>query len=217
MAILAQFTLFPHRTVTSLPAYPVPPIVVQQSILSCSTPDEAKLIARASLGDPDAVASLYDVYASRIYSYIYRRTSDPVTAEDLTGQVFLRMIEALRSGKGWRTSFSGWLYRIAHNLVVDLYRRRGQVKYIAIDDSPNLTTKDNDPYRVAASRLDSDVLLRAINQLTEEQAQVVTLRFLEGYSIAEVADIMDKTDGAIKALQYRGVASLRRIMTSYAL
>ncbi len=191
--------------------------MVQQSILSCSTPDEAKLIARASLGDPDAVASLYDVYASRIYSYIYRRTSDPVTAEDLTGQVFLRMIEALRSGKGWRTSFSGWLYRIAHNLVVDLYRRRGQVKYIAIDDSPNLTTKDNDPYRVAASRLDSDVLLRAINQLTEEQAQVVTLRFLEGYSIAEVADILDKTDGAIKALQYRGVASLRRIMSSYTL
>ena len=191
--------------------------MVQQSSISLSTPDEAKLVARASLGDPDAVASLYDVYASRIYSYIYRRTSDPVTAEDLTGQVFLRMLEALRNGKGWRTSFSGWLYRIAHNLVVDLYRKRGQVRYIAIDDSPNLAASDNDPYRVAASRLDSDVLLRAINQLTEEQAQVVTLRFLEGYSIAEVADIMDKTDGAIKALQYRGVASLRRIMSSYAL
>ncbi len=191
--------------------------MVQQSSISCSTPDEAKLIARASLGDPDAVASLYDVYASRIYSYIYRRTSDPVTAEDLTGQVFLRMLEALRSGKGWRTSFSGWLYRIAHNLVVDLYRKRGQLKYTAIDDKPHLAANDNDPYRVAASRLDSDVLLRAINQLTEEQAQVVTLRFLEGYSIAEVADIMDKTDGAIKALQYRGVASLRRIMSSYAL
>jgi len=189
--------------------------VVQQSSISCSTPDEAKLVARASLGDPDAIATLYDVYASRIYSYIYRRTSDSVTAEDLTGQVFLRMLEALRSGKGWRTSFSGWLYRIAHNLVVDLYRRRGQVKYTAIDDTPNLATNDNDPYKVAASRLDSDVLLRAINQLTEEQAQVVTLRFLEGYSIAEVANIMDKTDGAIKALQYRGVASLRRIMGSY--
>jgi RNA polymerase sigma-70 factor, ECF subfamily len=191
--------------------------VVQQSSISLSTPDEAKLVARASLGDPDAVASLYDVYASRIYSYIYRRTSDPVTAEDLTGQVFLRMLEALRNGKGWRTSFSGWLYRIAHNLVVDLYRKRGQVRYTPIDDSPNLAASDSDPYRVAASRLDSDVLLRAINQLTEEQAQVVTLRFLEGYSIAEVADIMDKTDGAIKALQYRGVASLRRIMSSYAL
>jgi len=191
--------------------------VVQQSSISLSTPDEAKLVARASLGDPDAVASLYDIYASRIYSYIYRRTSDPVTAEDLTGQVFLRMLEALRNGKGWRTSFSGWLYRIAHNLVVDLYRKRGQVKYTTIDDTPNLAASDSDPYRVAASRLDSDVLLRAINQLTDEQAQVVTLRFLEGYSIAEVADIMDKTDGAIKALQYRGVASLRRIMSNYAL
>ena len=191
--------------------------MVQQSTTSRTTPDEAKLVARASLGDPDAIASLYDLYASRIYSYIYRRTSDPVTAEDITGQVFLRMIEALRSGKGWRTSFSGWLYRIAHNLVVDLYRRRGQVNYTPLDDTPHIASGTDDPYKVAASRLDSDVLLRAINQLTEEQAQVVTLRFLEGYSITEVAGIMDKTDGAIKALQYRGVASLRRIMSSYAI
>lgn len=191
--------------------------MVQQSTFSRTTPDEAKLLARASLGDPDAIASLYDLYASRIYSYIYRRTNDPVTAEDLTGQVFLRMIEALRSGKGWRTSFSGWLYRIAHNLVVDLYRKRGQVHFTPIDDTPHIASGDDDPYKVAASRLDNDVLLRAINQLTDEQAQVVTLRFLEGYSIAEVAGIMDKTDGAIKALQYRGVASLRRIMSSYAI
>ena len=191
--------------------------MVQQSNSARITPDEAKLLARASLGDPDAIASLYDLYASRIYNYIYRRTSDPVTAEDLTGQVFLRMIEALRSGKGWRTSFSGWLYRIAHNLVVDLYRKRSQVNYTPIDDTPHIVSGADDPYKVAASRLDNDVLLRAINQLTDEQAQVVTLRFLEGYSIAEVANIMDKTDGAIKALQYRGVASLRRLMSSYAI
>lgn len=186
-----------------------------QTTLSRPPPNEARLASRAALGDPDAIASLYDLYAPRIYSYIYHRTSDPVMAEDLTGQVFLRMMEAMQNGKGWRTSFSGWLYRIAHNLVVDFYRKRGQVNFTTIDDTPNIPAGNGDPYKAATARLESDVLLRAINQLTEEQAQVVTLRFLEGYSIAEVAAIMDKTDGAIKALQYRGVATLRRIMSTY--
>ena len=190
--------------------------MTHQTTLSRSPPDEARLVSRAALGDPDAIASLYDLYAPKIYNYIYHRTSDTVTAEDLTGQVFLRMMEALQNGRGWRTSFSGWLYRIAHNLVVDYYRKRGQVNFTTIDDTPNIPAGNGDPYKVAAASLDSDVLLRAINQLTEEQAQVVTLRFLEGYSIAEVAAIMEKTDGAIKALQYRGVATLRRIMSTYA-
>ncbi len=174
--------------------------------------DEATLVQRAATSDPEAIGALYDMYAPKIYTYIYHRTSDPIAAEDLTGQVFLRMIESVRAGRGWRTSFSGWLYRIAHNLVVDLYRKRGQVSYTTIEDAPNIPAGDGDPFKHAAARLDSDVLFRAINQLTEEQAQVVTLRFLEGYSITEVATIMEKTDGAIKALQYRGVASLRRIM-----
>ncbi|MBX7232984.1 MAG: sigma-70 family RNA polymerase sigma factor [Caldilineales bacterium] len=177
-------------------------------------PDEVTVVERAALSDPEAIASLYDRYAPRIYSYIYHRLSDPITAEDLTGQTFLRMIEALRSDRGWRTSFSGWLFRIAHNLVIDHYRRRSQADFSDLDDFPNIPAHDAeaDPYKAAAAILDSDALVRAINELTEEQAQVITLRFLEGYSITEVAVLMDKTEGAIKALQYRAVASLRRLM-----
>lgn len=175
------------------------------------------MVERAAQNDRQAIADLYDLYAPKIYNYIYHRTSDPVLAEDLTGQVFLRMLEALRSGKGWRSSFSGWLYRIAHNLVVDMYRKRGQIKYTNLDDSPNIPAGNGDPFTTAAARIDSDVLQRAINQLTEEQAQVITLRFIEGYNISEVATMLDKTEGAIKALQYRGVASLRRIMSQYAM
>ncbi|NOZ70672.1 MAG: sigma-70 family RNA polymerase sigma factor [Chloroflexi bacterium] len=180
--------------------------------LSRPPPDEATLVARAARNDQDAIAALYDLYAPKIYSYIYHRTSDQIVTEDLTGQVFLRMIEAVKAERAWHTSFSGWLYRIAHNLVVDYYRRRGRAIHTDIDESPNIPAHNSDPYKLAAAILDSDALVRAIGELTEEQAQVVTLRFLEGYNIAEVAEILGKTEGAIKALQYRGVASLRRIM-----
>lgn len=173
---------------------------------------EETLIERAASGDPAAIGSLYDLYAPKIHSYIYHRVSDITIAEDLTGQVFLRMIESVQGGKGWRTSFSGWLYRIAHNLVIDQYRKRSQATFSDIEDSPHIPAPDNDPYQVAADNLDSEALIRAINTLTEEQAQVITLRFLESYSIAEVAQILDKTEGAIKALQYRGVASMRRFL-----
>ena len=178
---------------------------------------EAALVERAAARDPDAIAKLYDLYAPKIQSFIYHRTSDPFVTEDLTGQVFLQMLEAMRGGKGWRTSFSGWIYRIAHNLVVDYYRKRSQATYTSIDDAPTLSNGDSDPYQTAAAKLENDALLRAINQLTEEQAQVITLRFLEGYSISEVADMLNKTEGAVKALQFRGMASLRRILEKQAL
>lgn len=174
---------------------------------------EDLLIEKAAHGDLEAVGVLYDSYAPKIFSYIYYRISDANAAEDLTGQVFLKMIEAIQTGKGWRTSFSGWLYRIAHNLVIDHYRKRGQATFSDLDDSPNIPANTRDPFQAAASILDSEALVQAINQLTEEQAQVLTLRFLEGLSIIEVAAIIDKTEGAVKALQYRAVASLRRIMT----
>ena len=180
--------------------------------MSNNPPDETTLLSRAARSDPEAIASLYDQYAPRIYSYIYHRLNDPDVAEDLTAQVFLRMIEALDTERGWHSSFSGWLYRIAHNLVIDYYRRRTRAAYSSLEDSPNLPAIGGDPYYAATMKLENDILLRAVNELTEEQAQVITLRFLEGLSIAEVASAMDNTDGAIKALQYRAVASLRRLV-----
>lgn len=180
--------------------------------MTVSPADEAVLVDRAAQRDPDAIASLYDLYAPRIYSYLYHRLSDPTLAEDLTGQVFLQMIEAVRTEKGWRTSFSGWLFRIAHNLVIDHYRKRTHANLTDLDDSPNLAAPNNDPFATAVAVLDSDEIMRAIRELSDEQAQVITLRFLEGYNVAEVAVLMGKTTGAVKALQYRAISNLRRIM-----
>ncbi|MBM4456689.1 MAG: sigma-70 family RNA polymerase sigma factor [Chloroflexi bacterium] len=175
-------------------------------------PDQPELLERASRADPTALTILYDQYVDKIYSYVYHRVGQAQLAEDLTGQVFMRMLEAIRSGRGWRTSFSGWLYRIAHNLVIDHYRRRQRATFVELDEAPPLPTSEADPFQAVQARLDNERLRSALTKLTEEQAQVITLRFLEDLSIAEAAEIMNKTEGAIKALQYRAVLALRRFM-----
>lgn len=175
-------------------------------------PEQEALLDRASRADPSALSKLYDQYVDKIYSYIYHRVGQTDLAEDLTGQVFMRMLEAVRGGRPWQTSFSGWLYRIAHNLVIDYYRRRHRATFVDIDEAPPISTTIGDPERVTQARLESEHLRTALGRLTEEQAQVITLRFLEELSIAEVAAIMEKTEGAIKALQYRAVLALRRVM-----
>jgi RNA polymerase sigma-70 factor, ECF subfamily len=173
--------------------------------------DDAELLASAFEYDVEALSTIYDRYEVRIYTYIYRRTGDQTLAEDLTGHVFLKMLEAIRNRKAWHSSFSGWLYRIAHNIVIDYYRQRDQKQQVSLDDEPSLPALD-DPVEAAELKLDVERLRAAIARLTDEQAEVISLRFLEGYSINEVAEMMNKTEGSIKALQYRAVASLRQLL-----
>jgi RNA polymerase sigma-70 factor, ECF subfamily len=174
---------------------------------------QALLLERARQAEPEALAELYDQYVDRIYAYIYHRVGQAEVAEDLTGQVFTRMLEAIGAGHPWRTSFTGWLYRIAHNLVIDYYRRRHRANFVELDDAAPIPATDGDPWRAAELRLESQRVRKALQMLTEEQSQVITLRFLEEFSIAEVAEMMGKTEGAIKALQYRAILTLKRMMT----
>jgi len=174
--------------------------------------DELELLEKASRAEPAALGMLYDQYVEKIYAYIYHRVGQADLAEDLTGQVFMRMLEAVRNGKGWRTSFSGWLYRIAHNLVIDHYRRKHRATLVNIDDAEPVQAQAGDPVRSVENQYERERLRTALAKLTEEQSQVISLRFLEDLSIAEVAEIMEKTEGAVKALQYRAVLALRRVM-----
>lgn len=173
---------------------------------------EEALLAAAMQYDEAALGELYDRYEAKIYTYIYRRTGDEALAEDFTAQVFLRMLESIRDQKAWRSSFSGWLYRIAHNLVIDHYRRKGRQGTVDIDEAAPTASEEHDPELTVAQSLDAERLRNAIRRLTDEQAEVVSLRFLEGYSISEVATMMNRTEGAIKALQYRAVATLRTLL-----
>jgi len=186
--------------------------VIQGDNTRAEDPDEQGLLERASRADPEALGALYDRYVDRIYNYIYHRVGQADLAEDLTAQVFARMLEAIREGRAWRTSFSGWIYRIAHNLVIDHYRRRGRAAFVELEEASPLVSDEADPLRKVEARLESEHLRAALGKLTEEQAEVIALRFLDEFSIAEVAAMMNKTEGAIKALQYRAVLALRRVM-----
>lgn len=174
--------------------------------------NEEELLAAAMQYSEAALGELYDRYEAKIYSYIYRRTGDQVLSEDMTAQVFLKMLESIRDRKAWHSSFSGWLYRIAHNLVIDHYRRRDRHSSIDLEDAPTVAADIEDPVETAEMNIDAERLRAAIRRLTDEQAEVVSLRFLEGYSIAEVAEMTNRTEGAIKALQYRAVATLRTLL-----
>jgi RNA polymerase sigma-70 factor (ECF subfamily) len=173
--------------------------------------NDAALRKRAAALEPEALSEIYDQYSGKIYSYIYHRTGDSRVAEDLTGDVFVRMLEAVRSDRAWTTSLQGWLYRIAHNLVVDHFRRQSK------RDGPELDARwmaSEDPTNSFEGLFSSHQLRIAMRFLTEEQRQVIVLKFGEGLSNAEVAEVMGKTEGAIKALQHRGLEAMRRVVAT---
>lgn len=171
--------------------------------------DEAALRKRAAALEEAALGEIYDLYAAKIYSYIYHRTGDASASEDLTGDVFVRMLEAVQSERAWSTCLQGWLYRIAHNIVVDYFRRQSKRDGPQLDERWMAAEEFGSTFEGLFS---SNQLRTAMRFLTEEQRQVVVLKFAEGLSNAEVAEVMGKTEGAIKALQHRGLESIRRMV-----
>jgi RNA polymerase sigma-70 factor (ECF subfamily) len=172
--------------------------------------NERNLLERAKQYDEAALGELYDHYAPRIYAYIYRRVSDAHLAEDLTSDVFVRVMQAIQSERFWHTSFQAWLYRIAHNLVADHYRRQPSATELELDE--RLVAAEDDPVAAVAERFSHRRLRAAISRLTSDQQQVLALRFGEGMTAREVARVMDKSVGAIEALQHRALAALRRVL-----
>jgi len=173
--------------------------------------EELALLKRAKAYDPEALAEVYDRYGPRMYAYIYRRVSDAALAEDLTGDLFLRVLRAIRNDQAWGDSFIAWLYRIAHNLVMDHYRRQSPVPCLSVDDS--LAAPDGDPAVIAEDAVAGKRLRAAIGRLTPDQQEVLALRFGEGLTAAQTAGILEKSTGAVEALQHRALAALRRMLT----
>jgi RNA polymerase sigma-70 factor (ECF subfamily) len=136
---------------------------------------------------------------------------DAALAEDLTGELFLRVLRAIRNERAWRDSFAAWVYRIAHNLVVDHFRRQPPVPSLSLDETL-LVSKEDGPVHAAESAIDRGRLRQAIARLTPDQQQVLALRFGEGFKAREVARMMQKTTGAVEALQRRALAALRRML-----
>jgi RNA polymerase sigma-70 factor (ECF subfamily) len=175
--------------------------------------DEARLIQLAQQGDAGACAALYDRHYDAVYRYCYYRVSDVALAEDLTSEVFVRMVEKLDTFRARGRPLLAWLYTIARNLVTDAYRNNGQTAHLPLDEAAALST---DGQRVMVQRLDRRLnaacLAKALRHLTEEQRQVVLLKFIEDLSNAQVARLLSKSEGAIKSLQHRALLSLRKAM-----
>jgi RNA polymerase sigma-70 factor (ECF subfamily) len=171
---------------------------------------EADLIRRARELEESALSELYRRYADDIFRYIYYRVGDQTVAEDLTSEVFIRVLQGLPDFTFRGVPFSAWLYRIAHARVVDHFRRQKVRDHLPLDEQ--LPSAEQRPESAVELEEDYRTLLDAIRQLTEDQQQVLLLKFVEGYSNAEIAAILDKTEGAVKSLQHRALASLQRTL-----
>ncbi len=170
--------------------------------------DEESLVRRAQQRDEEAFATLYEEYFDKIYRYVTLKIGDRVEAEDLTQQVFIKALNSISSFKWRGIPFSAWLFRIAHNQVVDYFRKKKKYTTVSLDES--LAGSDIDPQLAAERKLDIEQILVATKRLTDAQREVISLRFASELPIAEVAKIMGKSQGAIKALQHSAIAALRR-------
>jgi RNA polymerase sigma-70 factor (ECF subfamily) len=172
------------------------------------------LVRLAQAGDPTALGALYDQHYAPIYRYLRARLGDQHAVEDLTGEVFQRMLSALPGYRAQGLPFRAWLFRIAHNLLVDYYRRAGSRVVVAWDDAPQQADLLADPATQIEQTLTLEETYRALAALDDHQREVVTLRFLGGLSLHETALALGKSEDAIKALQRRGLAVLRLALTS---
>jgi RNA polymerase sigma-70 factor, ECF subfamily len=173
-----------------------------------STPE---LIARAKSGDPEAAGTLYDQHHQSIFRYLFYRTGDSHTAEDLTADVFLRMVQFMPGFQGSPPAFRGWLFQIARNLSIDHLRRSNSHPINSI--SEDLRSPEDLPETSAERSLNSESLRKAIKQLTSEQQDVVLMRFVEGMPLAETARTLHKTEDSIKGLQRRALLALQNALT----
>ena len=177
--------------------------------------EEGRLVERAVAGDIDAFGEIYQRYLDPIYRYIYFRVGVVEDAEDLTESVFLKVWEALPGYRSVGLPLSSWIYRIAHNLVVDFHRKKG-TDSVSLDDRDEWREAENLKQGTLAQVIANENVLnlaKAISMLSEEQQQVIVLRFLEGLTHKEIGRIIGKHDGACRMIQLRAIEALTRLLS----
>ncbi len=174
--------------------------------------DEEALVRRARQGDKEAFAQLYEGHFDKIYRYVALKVRDRTEVEDMTQQVFIRAYESIGSYKMQGFPFSAWLFRIAHNHIVDHIRRETKKPTVLLDETLPIAGDSNLEEEVA-QKIEMEKVVEATKELTKSQREVISLRFAGGLSIAEVAATMGKSEGAIKALQHSAILALRKTLT----
>ena len=175
-----------------------------------------EVIDRARTGDPEAWGEIYRKFAGPVYGFFVHQVRDPEVAEDLTAGVFVEAIQAASRFSGTLAALRSWIFRIARNDLIDYWRHARRVQSEAIEDVDDADLARaipvDDPADTAISSVNRSRLLAVVHRLSPEQKQVVLLRLSGDLSSAEIAKLMGKSEGAIKALQYRALAVLRKAL-----
>lgn len=168
--------------------------------------DEIALVERAIQGDAEAFGDLYERYLNLIYRYVYYRVGDPGLAEDFTETVFLKVWENISTFQIDRISFKGWLFRVAHNLLVDYYRTRKQLDYL--DEDVDFPDPAQSPEELVITTETETLVLFAFRNLKQEYQNVLTLRFINDLTHAETSKVLGRSIGAVRVLQHRALRAL---------
>jgi len=172
-------------------------------------PDEDRLLARARRGDRRAIGEIYERYFDAIYQFIRWRVDDPAVAEDLTSEVFIKLLSALQSSAAPADSLRGWLFRVARNSLYDHYQR--PVPTTSLDEAlPLAADADTEAQFIRATEVER--VQHALRTLAVDQQEVLILRFGQMLNLEATADSMGKSVSAIKSLQFRAINSLRRAL-----
>ncbi len=177
--------------------------------------DERSLLARAQDLDKEAIAQIHDAYHAPIYRYISFRVDDPQTVEDLTSEVFVRFVHALRRRRGPTENVRAWLYGVASNVVKEHYRSQRRRSLTRLDES--LPGKGAGPEQDVSARLAAEQLREAMGDLSMDQQEVLALRFGYGMRHKEVAQTLGKSEGAVRMLQVRAIAALSELLSGIEL
>jgi RNA polymerase sigma-70 factor, ECF subfamily len=180
-----------------------------------TTADARRLVERAQQGDRRALEELYLMHFDRIYSYLQMSVGNRHDAEDLTNQTFVKMLESIDRFQWRKVPISAWLFRIAHNLAIDHFRSRRRWQPEAEPPEPP-GAEARSAEEEALHAIGRQSMLEMIDDLSLDQQQVLTLKFVFNFSNAEVATILGKTEGAIKSLQHRALGSLQRRLAKTA-
>ncbi|MBE0481376.1 MAG: sigma-70 family RNA polymerase sigma factor [Dehalococcoidia bacterium] len=165
-----------------------------------------RLVERAAKGDIEAFGEIYSIHLDRIYRYIFCHVRDRAAAEDLTEEVFMKAWDSLAKFKWQGFRFSSWLYRIAHNHMIDHFRNNRYCRPLTVDLP---LVDDRGPEREAEANQVRSILLDALSNLPKQQKQLITLKFIEGLDNSEIGHIMKKSEGAVRIMQMRALQALR--------
>jgi len=188
-----------------------------------SADDEAEasrliaLVELARSGDKEAFGQLYDHYHLSVFRFLYYRVSSTTLAEDLTAETFFRALRAMDSFRWQGKDFGAWLMTIARNLTVDHFKAGRTRLEHPTDEERTLDSTTESPEREVLASLTNEALLSALAELPNEQRDCLVMRFLEGMSIAETADVLGRSAGAVKQLQLRGVRNLKKLLPESSL